>query len=42
MLRTIVKSERVLKITFGISLFIILCMGGFAYKHVRKLVDSFS
>ncbi|TMM29860.1 histidine kinase [Polaribacter aestuariivivens] len=42
MLRTIVKSERVLKITFGISLFIILCMGGFAYKHVRKLVDSFN
>ncbi|AUC85648.1 histidine kinase [Polaribacter sp. ALD11] len=41
MLKSIIKSERILKITFGVSLFIILCMGGFAYKHIQKLINSF-
>lgn len=40
-MKSIIKSERFLKITFGISLFIILCMGGFAYKHIQKLIKSF-
>lgn len=38
---TIIKSEKFLKITFGISLFIILCIGGFAYKHIQNLSNSF-
>ncbi|QNM84961.1 CHASE3 domain-containing protein [Polaribacter pectinis] len=38
---TIIKSERFLKTIFGISLFLILCIGGFAYKHIQNLVESF-
>ncbi|WP_228454855.1 CHASE3 domain-containing protein [Polaribacter haliotis] len=41
MKRTILKSERFLKSIFGLSLFAILCMGGFAYQHTQKLVMSF-
>ncbi len=35
------NSERFLKIIFGFSLFIVLCMGGFAYKYITQLSDSF-
>ncbi|QTE21438.1 CHASE3 domain-containing protein [Polaribacter cellanae] len=41
MKRTILKSERFLKAIFGASLFVILCIGGFAYQHIQKLVMSF-
>ncbi|WP_254712369.1 CHASE3 domain-containing protein [Polaribacter sp. BM10] len=40
-IKSIFKSTRFLKITFGISLFVILCMGGLAYKHLQTLIKSF-
>lgn len=35
--KSLYKSERFLKIIFGISLFIVLVMGGLAYKYIKEL-----
>lgn len=40
-LKFVYSSERFLKIIFGISLFIVLCMGGMAYQTIRALSNSF-
>src|SRR5690606_38403521 len=40
-LQKLYNSERFLKIIFGLGLFIVLCMGGLAYKYVRELSESF-
>lgn len=40
-LKPIYYSERFLKIIFGLSLFIVLCMGGLAYRYIKKLSQSF-
>ncbi|RXJ52654.1 CHASE3 domain-containing protein [Gelidibacter gilvus] len=41
LLKSLYNSERFLKIIFGLSLFIVLVMGGFAYKYVKELSESF-
>jgi hypothetical protein len=33
--------ERFLKLIFGTSLFVVLCMGGLAYKYIKELSRSF-
>ncbi|MBJ7882109.1 CHASE3 domain-containing protein [Gelidibacter salicanalis] len=38
--KSIYYSERFLKIIFGFSLFMVLVMGGIAYKHIRQLSRS--
>lgn len=40
-IRRLYKSERFLRIIFGASLFVVLCMGGLAYKYIHDLSDSF-
>lgn len=40
-LRPLYNSERFLKIIFGSGLFVVLCMGGLAYKYIRDLSESF-
>lgn len=40
-LRSLYHSERFLKIIFGLSLFIVLVMGGLAYKYIKELSESF-
>ncbi|HUH27247.1 CHASE3 domain-containing protein [Gelidibacter sp.] len=40
-LKSLYNSERFLKIIFGLSLFIVLVMGGFAYKYIKELSESF-
>lgn len=39
--KSIYNSERFLKIIFGLSLFIVLVMGGLAYQYIQKLSKSF-
>lgn len=39
--RRLYKSERFLRIIFGASLFVVLCMGGLAYKYIKELSESF-
>ncbi len=39
--KSIYNSERFLKIIFGLSLFIVLVMGGLAYQTISKLSQSF-
>ncbi len=39
-LKSLYNSERFLKILFGSGLFIVLCMGGLAYKYIRDLSQS--
>ncbi|WP_299393314.1 CHASE3 domain-containing protein [uncultured Gelidibacter sp.] len=39
-LKFIARSERFLKIIFGASLFIVLVMGGVAYKYIKELSKS--
>ena len=40
-IKRLYKSERFLRIIFGASLFVVLCMGGLAYKYISTLSDSF-
>lgn len=40
--KRIYNSERFLKIIFGASLFVVLCMGGLAYKYIKELAESFN
>ena len=40
-IRKLYKSERFLRIIFGASLFMVLCMGGLAYKYISDLSESF-
>lgn len=40
-LKSLSNSERFLKIIFGLSLFIVLVMGGLAYRYIKNLSDSF-
>ena len=40
-LRSLYNSERFLKIIFGLSLFIVLVMGGLAYQYIKKLSKTF-
>jgi len=40
-LKSIYNSERFLRILFGSALFVVLCMGGLAYKYIRDLSESF-
>lgn len=40
-LRSLYHSERFLKIIFGLSLFIVLCMGGLAYRYIMRLSENF-
>ena len=39
-IRRLYKSERFLRIIFGASLFVVLCMGGLAYKYIHELSKS--
>ena len=39
-MKKLVRSHRFLKIIFGIGLFIILCLGGFGYRHIKNLQDT--
>lgn len=39
-LRFITNSERFLKIIFGLTLFVVLVMGGLAYRYVKELTKS--
>lgn len=39
-IRRVYKSERFLKIIFGTSLFVVLCMGGLAYKQIQAVSRS--
>lgn len=39
--KSIYNSERFLKIIFGLSLFIVLVMGGLAYQYIKKLSKTF-
>ncbi|MBA6152034.1 CHASE3 domain-containing protein [Gelidibacter gilvus] len=39
--KSLYNSERFLKIIFGLSLFIVLVMGGLAYRYIKELSDSF-
>ncbi|MBO3099695.1 CHASE3 domain-containing protein [Gelidibacter pelagius] len=41
LLKSLYSSERFLKIIFGLSLFIVLVMGGMSYQLIRKLSKSF-
>lgn len=41
LLKSLYNSERFLKIIFGLSLFIVLVMGGLAYKYIKELSESF-
>ena len=40
-IRKLYKSERFLRIIFGACLFVVLCMGGLAYKYIHELSKSF-
>jgi len=40
-IKKLYKSERFLRIIFGASLFVVLCMGGLAYKYIHDLSESF-
>lgn len=40
-LKSLYNSERFLKIIFGLSLFVVLVMGGLAYRYIKELSDSF-
>ncbi len=40
--KSLYNSERFLKIIFGASLFVVLCMGGLAYKYIKDLSESFT
>ncbi len=40
--KPIYNSERFLKVIFGLSLFIVLVMGGIAYQYIQKLSKSFN
>ena len=40
-LKPIYNSERFLKVIFGLSLFIVLVMGGLAYQYIKKLSTTF-
>lgn len=39
--KSIYNSERILKIIFGLSLFVVLVMGGMSYQLIKKLSKSF-
>lgn len=39
--KSIFNSERILKIIFGLSLFVVLVMGGMSYQLIKKLSKSF-
>src|SRR5690606_25207756 len=39
-IKSLYTSERFLKMMFGISLFIVLVMGGLAYKYIKQLSDA--
>lgn len=34
------RSHKFLKISFGVGLFIILCLGGFGYRHIKNLQET--
>lgn len=40
-LKSLYNSERFLKVIFGLSLFIVLVMGGLAYQYIKKLSKTF-
>ncbi len=40
-IRKLYKSERFLRVIFGACLFVVLCMGGLAYKYIHDLSGSF-
>lgn len=40
-LKSLPNSERFLKVIFGLSLFIVLVMGGLAYRYIKDLSQSF-
>ena len=40
-LKSLYNSEEFLRILFGSGLFVVLCMGGLAYKYIRELSQSF-
>ncbi|MBF8148361.1 CHASE3 domain-containing protein [Winogradskyella sp. F6397] len=35
-----ITPSKLLKIVFGVGLFVILCIGGFTYKHIQELSES--
>jgi CHASE3 domain sensor protein/nitrogen-specific signal transduction histidine kinase len=39
--KALLYSQGFLKIVFGFSLFLILCLGGYSYKHITELSNSF-
>ncbi len=39
-MKTLVNSHKFLKIIFGIGLFVILCLGGLAYRHIKNLNET--